>query len=95
VGEPGPKIKQYFTLAQSRRSLPLLVVTCEFQFTWLALRSTVIKTGNPPPKDADQSDPTMGREGERYTANILRRQLANIICMAVASNLVKSRTGTE
>jgi hypothetical protein len=53
-----------------------------------------MKTGNPPPKHADGSDPTMGREGARYTANILRGPLSDIICMAVASNLVKPRTGT-
>jgi hypothetical protein len=39
--------------------------------------------GNPSFKG---SDPTMGLEGERYTAKILRVPLANITYMAVASN---------
>jgi hypothetical protein len=48
----------------------------------------------PSSKHADRCDPTVGQESERYTANVLRVPLANIICMAVASNWVKPRTGT-
>jgi hypothetical protein len=41
-----------------------LVLSREFQSTFLALRSPVIKTGNPPPKRAVSSAPISGREGE-------------------------------
>jgi hypothetical protein len=47
--------------------------------------------GNPSVKG---SHPTMGLEGEKYTAKILRVPLTNIIIMAVACNWVKPRTGT-
>jgi hypothetical protein len=72
----------------------VVVVSREFQSTCLAFRSPAIKSGNPPPKHADKSDPIMVREGEMYTAKILRGPLANIICTAVASNWVKTGTGT-
>jgi hypothetical protein len=75
--------------------LALVAVSRELQSTFLAFSSPTIKMGKTPPEHADRSDPTMGQEGERYAANNLRDPLANIMCMAIASNWVKPRTGTE
>jgi hypothetical protein len=65
VGESGQKIRQEFSSASARRSFPLLVLSLEFQSTCLALMSPAIRTGNPPPEQADRSSPISGREGER------------------------------
>ena len=64
VGESGPKIRQEFLSAYSRRSFPRLVFSREFQSTCLALMSPAIKTGNTPTKQAVSSAPISGREGE-------------------------------
>jgi len=46
VGESGPKSRQEFSSAESRRGFPRLVFSREFLSTCLALRSPAIKTGN-------------------------------------------------
>ena len=64
-GVSDPKIRQEFPSAKSRRSFRRFVVSREFQSMRLALMSPVIRTGNPPPKQAVRSAPINGREGER------------------------------
>jgi hypothetical protein len=61
----------------------------------LGMKVIAIKTGSPLPKHAEKSDLVMGQQRERYNARILTGPLPNIICMAVASNWDRVRTGTE
>jgi hypothetical protein len=65
VGLSGPKIRQEFSSAQSRKIFPRLVLSSEFQPTFLAFRSSANKTGSPPLKQVVRSTPVSRREGER------------------------------
>ena len=47
-----------------RRSFPRLVLSREFQSTFLAFRSPATNTCNPPPKQAVRYAPISGRECE-------------------------------
>jgi hypothetical protein len=61
----------------------------------LTLRSSAIKTSNPPPKQAVKSAPICGREGEMYATRTITGLPASMTWMAVASKWVRHGTGTK
>jgi hypothetical protein len=65
VGQTGPKIRQEFSSAKSRRSFTRLVLSPEFQSTCLVLTSPAIETGNPRLNLTVSFAPISEREGER------------------------------
>ena len=52
-------------------------------------------TASPPPKQAVRYAPISGQEGERHTAKINTGLPTNMTWTAVASNLVRTGTGSE
>jgi hypothetical protein len=78
----------------SHANQSLFVMNLEFHSTCLAFWSPAIRTGRPPPRQADRSDETSGRKGDSETAWIFTGLLANMTWIAVAFRCSRSWTGT-
>jgi hypothetical protein len=65
VGVSSLKIRQEHSVAQLQKPLPLVVISLEFQCTYLSFKSPAIRMGKLPPRQADRSKLMKGWQDDR------------------------------